>query len=315
MRIQWEETFPSTMRCLRWLHKFQDDMLAQSFGGAHRGRGVRVCVHMVSICACIWALASVLCLKKMLRLHRTKFKAPPSQAHELHLDLQFLASLVERSHIKRMWVGPCTRGDERDASSVHASSSSSTNLMPNLLSSFSSLIYTTVLRFEISSTWKRCTSMLWFHSRDQFIVSSDVNAQFCVHVPSCFGGILLDSSPTIDRLEFPLTGNFIMQFHTMFVSQVFCFDDPTALTPLLRAHCISSPLSSVSQPSCSSLSTLTSFLLASLPASYYTGVVSYIGHLGILSLVILHWRCHGATTEFLLLCPLSPSGLSVWRRG
>uniref|UniRef100_R7W159 Uncharacterized protein n=1 Tax=Aegilops tauschii TaxID=37682 RepID=R7W159_AEGTA len=32
MRIQWEEMFPSKTRCLRRLHKFQDDMPAQSFG-------------------------------------------------------------------------------------------------------------------------------------------------------------------------------------------------------------------------------------------------------------------------------------------
>uniref|UniRef100_N1R1H2 26S protease regulatory subunit 6A-like protein n=1 Tax=Aegilops tauschii TaxID=37682 RepID=N1R1H2_AEGTA len=42
MHIQWEETFPSTTRCLRRLRKFQDDISAQCFGGAHRDR---VCVY------------------------------------------------------------------------------------------------------------------------------------------------------------------------------------------------------------------------------------------------------------------------------
>ena len=61
MRVQWEETFPSTTRRLRWLRKSQDDMPAQSLGGAHRGR-VCVCAFIgVSVCAYIWALASVLC--------------------------------------------------------------------------------------------------------------------------------------------------------------------------------------------------------------------------------------------------------------
>ena len=61
MRIQWEETFPSTTRHLRWLRKSQDDMPAQSLGGAHRGR-VCVCIFIgMSVCTCIWALASVLC--------------------------------------------------------------------------------------------------------------------------------------------------------------------------------------------------------------------------------------------------------------
>ena len=53
MRFQWEETFPSTTRRLRWLRKSQDDMPAQSFGGAHRGR-VCVCAFIgVSVCTCI----------------------------------------------------------------------------------------------------------------------------------------------------------------------------------------------------------------------------------------------------------------------
>ena len=53
MRIQWEETFLSTTRCLRLHRKFQDDIPTQSFGGAHRGR-VCVCAFIgVSVCACI----------------------------------------------------------------------------------------------------------------------------------------------------------------------------------------------------------------------------------------------------------------------
>ena len=44
MRFQWEETFPSMTRRLWWLRKSQDDMPAQSLGGAHRGR-VYVCVR------------------------------------------------------------------------------------------------------------------------------------------------------------------------------------------------------------------------------------------------------------------------------
>ena len=62
MRIQWEETFPSTTRCLQLLRKFQDDMSAQSFEGAHRGR---VCVFAfigVSVCTVLkkeyWKYAS-----------------------------------------------------------------------------------------------------------------------------------------------------------------------------------------------------------------------------------------------------------------
>ena len=53
MRFQWEETFPSTTRRLRWLRKSQDDMPAQSLEGAHK---VRVCVCAfieVSVCAYI----------------------------------------------------------------------------------------------------------------------------------------------------------------------------------------------------------------------------------------------------------------------
>ena len=53
MRFQWEETFPSTTRRLRWLRKSQDDMSAQSLGGAHRGR-VCVCAFIgMSVCVCI----------------------------------------------------------------------------------------------------------------------------------------------------------------------------------------------------------------------------------------------------------------------
>ena len=53
MRFQWVQTFPSTTRRLRWLRKSQDDMPAQSLGGAHRGR-MCVCVFIgVSVCACI----------------------------------------------------------------------------------------------------------------------------------------------------------------------------------------------------------------------------------------------------------------------
>src|SRR3990170_5807148 len=58
MRFQWEETFPSTTRRLRWLRKSQDDMPAQSLGGAHRGRvcvcafiGVSMRIYMIS-CVC-----------------------------------------------------------------------------------------------------------------------------------------------------------------------------------------------------------------------------------------------------------------------
>jgi hypothetical protein len=87
------------------------------------------------------------------------------------------------------------------------------------------LIYTTVLRFEVSSTRKRCTSMLRFHSGDRFVVSSTVHAQSLVPVWSCFGRILSDSSHTIDCLKFPLTNNLISPFCTTFVLQVFCFDD------------------------------------------------------------------------------------------
>ena len=64
MHFQREETFPSTTRRLRWVRKSQNDMSAQSLGGAHRGR---VCVYAfigVSVCVCIWALLSVLMLKK-----------------------------------------------------------------------------------------------------------------------------------------------------------------------------------------------------------------------------------------------------------
>uniref|UniRef100_A0A453R028 Uncharacterized protein n=1 Tax=Aegilops tauschii subsp. strangulata TaxID=200361 RepID=A0A453R028_AEGTS len=53
MRFQWEETFPSTTRRLWCLRKSQDDMPAQSLGGAHRGR-VYVCAFIgVSVCAYI----------------------------------------------------------------------------------------------------------------------------------------------------------------------------------------------------------------------------------------------------------------------
>ena len=68
MHIQWEEMFPSTTICLRQLHKFQDDMPAQSFEGAHRDN-VCVCVHRgecmrvyMSVCVCtVFFFASVLC--------------------------------------------------------------------------------------------------------------------------------------------------------------------------------------------------------------------------------------------------------------
>jgi hypothetical protein len=45
MRVQWEEMFPSTTRHLWCLRQSQDDMLAQSLGGAYRGR-VCVCVFI-----------------------------------------------------------------------------------------------------------------------------------------------------------------------------------------------------------------------------------------------------------------------------
>ena len=58
------ETFPSIMRRPQWLHKFQDDMPAQSLGDAHRDR-VCVCTFIkVSVCAYVWALGSVPCLKE-----------------------------------------------------------------------------------------------------------------------------------------------------------------------------------------------------------------------------------------------------------
>ena len=45
------ETFLSIMRRPQWLHKFQDDMPAQSLGDAHRDR-VCVCIFIkVSVCA------------------------------------------------------------------------------------------------------------------------------------------------------------------------------------------------------------------------------------------------------------------------
>ena len=53
IHIQWEETFPSTTRCLRQLHKFQDDMPAQPFGNAHRS-SIYVCAFIeMSVCTCI----------------------------------------------------------------------------------------------------------------------------------------------------------------------------------------------------------------------------------------------------------------------
>ena len=53
MCFQWEKTFPSTTRLLRWLRKSQDNMPTQSLGSAHRGK-VCVCAFIgVSVCACI----------------------------------------------------------------------------------------------------------------------------------------------------------------------------------------------------------------------------------------------------------------------
>ena len=75
-------------------------------------------------------------------LQHRELKAPMDLTHRAHSYQQFLAS------------PPCRRGGYGDATSVPASSPTSTELLPNLFSSFSLLIYTAVLRFEISSTEK-----------------------------------------------------------------------------------------------------------------------------------------------------------------
>jgi hypothetical protein len=156
-------------------------------------------------------------------------------------------------------------------------SSFSTNIMPNLLSSFSSLINTTVLRFKISFTRKRCTSILRFHSRDPFVVSSAVNAQFCVHVGIYFGRTWLDLSHTIDRLKFQLTSSLISQFLTTFVLHLFP-----------RSYCIDAAI------------TRTLYFVSSvlcLRALLFVPFDADVVPLGLLARILLHWsrlRCRSS---------------------
>ena len=91
--------------------------------------------------------------------------------------------------------------------------------------------------------------------------------------------------------KFPLTSSLISQFLTTFVLYVFGFDDRGFISLWTTVYCTGAAMwsSSVlfSEPFYSSLSTATPVPLISLPASYYTRVVSGVAHLGLFSVVLL----------------------------
>ena len=72
-----------------------------------------------------------------------------------------------------------------------------------------------MLRFKIKSAWKIYTSMLWFHSDDQFVVSPTINVHFCVHWIN-FIKFIAHGWP----FEISLTSSFILQFHMAFLRTV-----------------------------------------------------------------------------------------------
>ena len=125
----------------------------------------------VCLVACIEPNQEALfgCLVSLLGLHRTFLKAAQRLTRWKRSNRQFLASQAQASASEGA-LGRVEMGEMR--ADYVMSSSTSSKLLSNLLS----LIYTTVLRFEVSSARKRCTSMLRFHSGDRFVISSTVSS-------------------------------------------------------------------------------------------------------------------------------------------